>query len=74
MYLVSIAKQHHSNIKMDHGGKTDLITMHVFLSISGPESLCLALGRTALWHSGVEVGYPLQVRRELCASNDLFVC
>jgi hypothetical protein len=52
-YLVSIPEQDHTNVEMDDRRKTNFISMHVLLSVSGPVSLCFALGRGTLGHSSI---------------------
>ena len=47
--------------------------MHIPLSVSGPESLCLDFGRSTLWHTSVQICYPLEIGREFCSPDDLIV-
>ena len=57
---------------MDNGSETrSLITVHVLLSVSGPEALCFLLRSSTLGHSCIKLRYPLQIRRELRTSDDL---
>ena len=71
--LIRIPEQYHPNVNMNHRCKARTsVTVHVFLSVPSPESLCFGFGRSAFGHAGVQVCYPLEIGRKFGASDDLY--